>query len=181
MAGVGRDINHYFKKGALVEISSDEQGFRGSLFAGVIVRPPIVVNQRCTRVLVEYKTLFEDKGSKRRLREETELVNLRPPPPEENRCSFNYGDDVDAYYNGGWWEGIITEVIRDGKYSVFFRCSREQIAFRASKLRLHREWVNGIWVPPVERQPDVKPMNDGRKSKVMLFVNLDLYLMITDI
>ncbi|EYU38408.1 hypothetical protein ABFS82_14G084400 [Erythranthe guttata] len=175
MAGVNADlISQYFKKGADVEISSDEEGFRGSLYAGTVIRPPGNLTSRSAKVMVEYKTLMEDKAGKRRLREEVELVQLRPPPPEENRPSFKFSDEVDAYYNDGWWEGIITQVVgEDNKYSVFFRGSREQITFKASNLRLHREWANGMWVPPLEpAEPSPAaaetPKSESRRSKTSI-------------
>ncbi|XP_051123435.1 protein AGENET DOMAIN (AGD)-CONTAINING P1 isoform X2 [Andrographis paniculata] len=151
MASSSQDLSRYFKKGAEVEISSDDEGFRGSWFAGTVVRPPKSFKNVSAKVLVEYKTLMQDEKGKRPLREELKLVQLRPPPPRENRRSFKSSEDVDAYYNDGWWEGIVTEVLKNGEYSVFFRCSREQLSFKAADLRLHREWVHGKWVPPLER------------------------------
>ncbi|KAL0412889.1 UNVERIFIED_CONTAM: protein AGENET DOMAIN (AGD)-CONTAINING P1 [Sesamum radiatum] len=158
MAASSRDsISQYFKKGAEVEISSDEEGFRGSWYAGTVVRPPGNVKRGSAKVLVEYKTLTEDEKGTRPLREELQLVQLRPPPPREKRRSFKFSEEVDAYYSDGWWEGIITEVAGEDKYLVFFRGTREQIAFKASELRLHREWVHGKWVPPLESAQDVTP------------------------
>lgn len=169
MAASSRDsISQYFKKGADVEISSDEEGFRGSWYAGTVVRPPGNVKRGSAKVLVEYKTLMDDEEGTRPLREELELVQLRPPPPRENRRSFKFSEEVDAYYNDGWWEGIITEVVGEDKYLVFFRGTREQIAFKASELRLHREWVHGKWVPPLEPSQDVTPEIEVSRFQVML-------------
>ncbi|KAK4406772.1 protein AGENET DOMAIN (AGD)-CONTAINING P1 [Sesamum angolense] len=143
MAASSRDsTSQYFKKGAEVEISSDEEGFRGSWYAGTVVRPPGNVK----------------RGS----------AKLRPPPPREKRRSFKFSEEVDAYYSDGWWEGIITEVVGEDKYLVFFRGTREQIAFKASELRLHREWVHGKWVPPLEPAQDVTPeieLGQGMNAK----------------
>lgn len=81
-------------------------------------------------------------------------------------------DDVDAFHNDGWWEGVVTKVVRvedgeknnNGVYSVFFRCSREQIDFGSSDLRLHREWVRGnLWVPPLESHYYSSPASGQRK------------------
>ncbi|CAI9783834.1 unnamed protein product [Fraxinus pennsylvanica] len=47
--------------------------------------------------------------------------------------------------------GIITEVLREDKYRVFFRGSREQRNFKASRLRRHHEWAVGKWLPPFEK------------------------------
>lgn len=169
MAGAsGDNISQYFRKGADIEISSDEEGFRGSWYTGTVIGPPGNVKKSSAKVLVEYNTLTEDEAGKRPLREELKLVQLRPPPPRENRLSFKFSEEVDAYYNDGWWEGIITEVVGEDKYLVFFRGTREQIAFKASELRLHREWVYGKWVPPLEQSPDVMPDNGVSSFLVML-------------
>ncbi|KAI3448466.1 hypothetical protein Pfo_005131 [Paulownia fortunei] len=175
MAGASGDsISQYFKKGADVEISSDEEGFRGSWYAGTVIRAPGNVKKGSAKVLVEYKTLMEDEAGMRPLREELELVQLRPLPPRENRRSFKFSEEVDAYYNDGWWEGIITEVVGEDKYLVFFRGSREQIPFKASELRLHREWAYGKWVPPLESSPDVMPKNEKLPSSAEVEANKEV-------
>ncbi|KAG8363931.1 hypothetical protein BUALT_Bualt19G0073700 [Buddleja alternifolia] len=155
----GDSTAQYFKKGADVEISSDDEGFRGSWYAGTIIRPPGNSKRSTNKVLVEYKNLMADEAGTQRLREELDVVQLRPPPPRERFRTFKFSEEVDAYYNDGWWEGIITAVTGD-KYSVFFRGTREQIDFKASDLRLHREWVYENWVPPLEPSPGVAPKNE---------------------
>ncbi|KAL3515918.1 hypothetical protein ACH5RR_022820 [Cinchona calisaya] len=136
----------YFKKGVEVEISSEENGFQGSWYAGTVVR-----KSRDNKILLQYKDLLEDDGGHRPLREEIDFLLLRPPAPRETYREFKLGEDVDAYCNEGWWEGVITQVTENGnKFGVYFRNSREQLDFRPSELRLHREWVHGSWVPPLE-------------------------------
>ncbi|XP_073314284.1 protein AGENET DOMAIN (AGD)-CONTAINING P1-like isoform X1 [Primulina huaijiensis] len=148
-------ISRYFKKGAEIEISSDDVGFRGSWYAGTVVRPP--QNDKSKKVLVEYKTLMKSESTSQRLREEVGLVQLRPAPPPEKRLKFKFSEEVDAWYNDGWWEGIVTELLGDDKYAVFFRSTKEQLHFRARELRLHREWVYGKWVPPLGQANDDEP------------------------
>lgn len=143
-------IFQYFKKGAEVEVSSNDVGFRGSWYVGTVVRQP--QNDKSKEVLVEYKTLMKSESSTKRLREEVELVQLRPVPPPEKHLKFKFSEEVDAWYNDGWWEGIVTELLGGDKYAVFFRGTREQLHFRARELRLHREWVYGKWVPPLVQQ-----------------------------
>ncbi|CAK9137638.1 unnamed protein product [Ilex paraguariensis] len=140
------DPNSCFKKGAEVEISSNDDGFRGAWYPGTVIRPTRSEN----KVLVEYKTLTADEAGKKPLRETLDLVQLRPPPPRERKRNFKFSEEVDAHHNDGWWEGVVTEVLDNGRYSVFFRGTREQIEFGEEQLRLHREWVNGKWSPPLE-------------------------------
>ncbi|CAA2972657.1 Hypothetical predicted protein [Olea europaea subsp. europaea] len=157
MADIDEDtVAHYFYKGAEVEISSKEEGFQGSWYAGTVLSHRKSKRNSCMKVLVKYKTLFKDDGT-RRLREEVDVLQLRPAPPPENRCSFESSENVDAYYHDGWWEGVITEVLREDKYKVFFRGSREQKNFKASQLRRHHEWAVGKWLPPFEPGFDKSP------------------------
>ncbi|XP_042047759.1 protein AGENET DOMAIN (AGD)-CONTAINING P1-like isoform X2 [Salvia splendens] len=149
MEGAGDDgILQYFEIGAAIEIKIDEDGFRGSWYEGTVLRAP---NDLSSSVLVVYKTLAENDKGKRPLRELLNLVQLRPSPPPENRPSFKLNDEVDAYYNDGWWEGKITQIFRV-KYLVYFPLWKEQLPFTASQLRLHRDWINEQWVLPSENK-----------------------------
>ncbi|XP_019080636.1 protein AGENET DOMAIN (AGD)-CONTAINING P1 isoform X1 [Vitis vinifera] len=141
----------YFKKGAEIEISSDEDGFRGAWFAGTVVKPPAKKKNK-TLVVVEYKTIMADESGANPLRETMDVLQLRPPPPRERSRTFQISEEVDAYYNDGWWEGVITEAHENSRFAVFFRTSREQLEFSENDLRLHREWINGNWVPPLEEE-----------------------------
>ncbi|EOA40166.1 hypothetical protein CARUB_v10008882mg [Capsella rubella] len=140
----------YLKPGAAVEISSDETGFRGSWYLGKVITIPSS-EDKCQ---VEYTTLFFDKEGTKPLKEVVDMSQLRPPAPpmseREKKRVIAIGEEVDAFYNDGWWEGDVTEVLGDGKFSVFFRSSKEQIQFKKDQLRFHREWVDGAWKPPLE-------------------------------
>lgn len=105
------------------------------------------------KFIVEYEQLFADEEGKEPLKETLHVHQLRPPAPREKEREFVFGEDVDAYYNDGWWEGTITGV-KDGKFSVYFRSSKEQIEFEKEDLRLHREWIDGAWKPPLVGEED---------------------------
>lgn len=147
----------YFKRGAQIEISSNKDEFNGSWYTGTVIRPPI---GNSNKVLVEYATLFEEG---RPVREALDVVQLRPPPPPENHITFKSDNFVDAYHNQGWWEGFITRVVGVDEYMVLFHTTKEELPFKASQLRRHRDWVeeNGTWEwdPPLEDRPnDVSPL-----------------------
>ncbi|CAL0316543.1 unnamed protein product [Lupinus luteus] len=151
-----------FKAGFAVEVSSDDDGFRGSWFTGKIIRR--LANDQ---LLIEYDNLMADESGKKRLREVLKLHQLRPVPPEETGREFKFGDEVDAYHNDGWWEGHVTEECGNGRFAVYFRVSREQIVFQKDELRLHREWFNENWVPPFEKQ-----QQQQEPEKVLLTPNV---------
>lgn len=141
------DLNSYFKKGAEVEISSNDPDFRGSWYMGTVMSRSRTKNKN--NVFVEYKTLMNERDETKPLREKLDIVQLRPPAPRESSRGFGFGEEVDAYHNDGWWEGVITRD-NEGVFTVYFRGTKEELEFGAEELRVHREWVKGVWVPPLE-------------------------------
>ncbi|KAJ0237702.1 Protein AGENET DOMAIN [Hirschfeldia incana] len=143
----------FLKPGAAVEISTSEGDYRGSWFPGKLLTLPSS-DKDSSKCQVEYATMSEVGDGSKLLREFVHVDHLRPRPPpmseKERKRDIAVGEDVDAYYNDVWWEGTVTEVCSDGKFSVFFRASREQIQFRRDELRFHREWVNDTWKPPLD-------------------------------
>ncbi|WJX13398.1 hypothetical protein P8452_03789 [Trifolium repens] len=154
------EASEFFKPGTLVEVSSDDDGFRGSWFTGKILR-----RVSADKFMVEYDNLMEDDKRKKPLKESLKRQQLRPILPTETNREFKFGDEVDAYHNDGWWEGYITEELKDGRFSVYFRVSREQIVFTKEELRLHREWIDEKWVPPFQQQEDNDNDNDNETEK----------------
>lgn len=66
---------------------------------------------------------------------------------------------MDAFHNDGWWEGAITKELENGNFHVYFKTSKEQLEFREDESRLHREWLNGSWVPPLEEAEQAQEVN----------------------
>ncbi|KAL3591072.1 hypothetical protein D5086_009712 [Populus alba] len=128
---------------------SEEEGFRGSFYTGTVVKAT-----RTSKFIVEYDKLFEDEEGTKPLQETVNEFQIRPIAPREKKREFKFSEEVDAFHNDGWWEGVITEVNEDGKFAVFFRSTKEQIEFGEEDLRLHREWVNGAWKPTLEGEEE---------------------------
>ncbi|KAK4759378.1 hypothetical protein SAY87_022509 [Trapa incisa] len=72
------------------------------------------------------------------LREETRADNIRPYPPRQLHGPFKPLDKVDAWYNDGWWEGIILHVLKESDFD----------------LRIHQDWINKKWVIALEKTLD---------------------------
>lgn len=124
--------------GAIVEVSSDS----GAWFAATVVK---VV--RKDKFLVEYHGLLADDDSQ--LREEIDALHIRPHPLDTDvDGQFSILDEVDAFYNDGWWVGVISKALADSRYVVYFRSSNEELEFENSQLRLHQDWIGGKWVMP---------------------------------
>ncbi|KAF5739912.1 hypothetical protein HS088_TW12G01124 [Tripterygium wilfordii] len=144
----------HFKPGSPVEISSNEEGFRGSWFTGTVIG--LASPGDPSRLHVEYTSLFVDEEGTAPLREIVDTVMLRPVQPPEKEREFKFDEEVDAFHSDGWWEGVITKEEGEGRFTVYFRRSKEEMEFGKEQLRLHREWANGAWKPPFEEE-NVKP------------------------
>ncbi|KAF4347247.1 hypothetical protein G4B88_015757 [Cannabis sativa] len=130
-----------FEKGTIIEVNSDEDGFQGAWFTATIVEP---IGE--DKFLVEYQNLRTD-DDKEFLREEIDKIHIRPSPPETLRDGcFRLFEEVDAFYNDGWWVGVISKIDTNSRYFVYFKSTKEEMQFHHSELRPHQEWINGKWL-----------------------------------
>nr|GMD33357.1 DUF724 domain-containing protein 2-like [Ipomoea batatas] len=129
-----------FRRGDMVEVASQKQGFRGSYFVATVVMVLTPVRE----YVVEYETLVTNDLSGP-LREVVPAAEVRPVPPPEFRMrdsgEFRKGDKVDAYDNEAWWAGEIIGKVGD-KYKVYFDDSNEEIAYTVDLLRVHLDWIH---------------------------------------
>ncbi|XP_024961114.1 DUF724 domain-containing protein 3-like [Cynara cardunculus var. scolymus] len=127
-----------FRRGDRVEISNKEEGFQGSYYQANIIAWLSDQNY-----IVQYRTLVKDDGSAP-LREIVSADQIRPLPPEILVTGFSSLDVVDAYDKDGWWVGKICGKT-GSDYLVKFENS-EEIAYPSGFLRIHQDWMNGVWV-----------------------------------
>ncbi|XP_027339231.1 DUF724 domain-containing protein 6 [Abrus precatorius] len=129
-----------FRKGRIVEVSSDDEGYKGSWFVASIVD---IIGK--DRFLVEYRDLTTDEGTQL-LKEELDARFIRPCPPEVPFIgSFKQFQEVDAWHNDGWWEGVVLEVLNSRECLISF-IHKDVLKFENSKLRPHQDWFDGKWV-----------------------------------
>ncbi|XP_061991990.1 protein AGENET DOMAIN (AGD)-CONTAINING P1 isoform X1 [Rosa rugosa] len=134
-------VRRNFENGTLVEVSSDEEGYKDAWYTATIVD---YIGK--DKFLVEYVSLVTDDRTQL-LREEASSSHIRPcPPPLPPLVQFKVLQKVDAWYNEGWWEGSISKVLTGSKYVVYFSSTKEELEFKHSNLRLHQDWCNGHWV-----------------------------------
>ncbi|CAL8991073.1 unnamed protein product [Prunus brigantina] len=130
-----------FENGTVVEVSSDEEGYKGAWYTGKIID-----HIGSDKFLVEYEHLVTDDGTEL-LREETCASYIRPCPPRlPPVAQFKVLQKVDTLYNDGWWEGTISKVLSGSKYVVYFSSTNEELEFKHSNLRPHQDWINGRWI-----------------------------------
>lgn len=94
--------------------------------------------------------MLSDENGSALLKEFVDVKFLRPRPPvdENDKVSFELNDVVDAFYQDGWWSGVVTDVVSNSKYRVFFSNPPDEIEFDSSDLRIHKNWVDGKWLLP---------------------------------
>ncbi|KAL8484732.1 hypothetical protein ACS0TY_027145 [Phlomoides rotata] len=149
-----------FKDGTMVEVKSDEEGYHGSWYTAVIV-----CSLSSGKFLVEYQTLKMEDESDELLREEALASYIRPCPRIIERLDhYKMLEEVDAWYNEGWWVGVICRVLDDRKYAVYFWTTNEELLFEHFSLRPHQEWVGGKWI-----------VSHRKKSKLTLRKKLGKY------
>ncbi|XP_072961609.1 protein AGENET DOMAIN (AGD)-CONTAINING P1-like isoform X1 [Typha angustifolia] len=128
-----------FVKGRKVEVSSDDEGFRGAWYTATVVKS---VGKK---FLVEYQNLRTDDETKL-LTETVWPRHIRPTPPNTPVVEFKLLEEVDVFYNDGWWVGIVSKVLRGPRYIVYFRTWNEEMEFGQEELRLHYDWICGRWI-----------------------------------
>ncbi|XP_071699571.1 DUF724 domain-containing protein 7-like [Rutidosis leptorrhynchoides] len=162
----------FLTKGSRVEVSSDEDGFSGAWYVATVIRPPPSTSDRNNLVYIEYHNLLADDDSSSNLREYANVAYVRPPPPPDSdtdtNCysDFELNDVVDAFYRDGWWTGVITSVVDKHNFVVTFKNPPDKLQFHISKLRIHREWVDGKWVPPQNQRTAGLMFTEGKKVEV---------------
>ncbi|XP_020538522.1 DUF724 domain-containing protein 6 isoform X2 [Jatropha curcas] len=155
-----------YNKGQEVEVSSDEDGFRGAWYPATIVDSPTKsASKKRKRLMVKYKTLLTEDGSAP-LTELVDPSHVRPLPPENGDRLFQENDVVDARYRDGWWTGIVRKVLESSRCRVFFANPPEVIDFDGKDLRVHLEWVNGHWVRPEKQQTTGSVFSSGTAVEV---------------
>lgn len=141
----------HFRKGDLVEVLKRENGpSTSTYYAAKVLRSN--VKQR-NQIFVEYQTMIIiGSGCQKCVTELVDLASVRPMPPRElNKC-FRMGDSVDVYCDNAWQKGTIKDILENSKYIVRFHGKSEGIVAEQCYLRLHREWDDGSWVPPLPEQ-----------------------------
>ncbi|XP_038683620.1 DUF724 domain-containing protein 6-like isoform X2 [Tripterygium wilfordii] len=168
MVGFEADQGSIFGKGNKVEVSSDEEGFKGAWYRACLLESyPKSVYKKKKKVLVEYETLVMEDGSSP-LVEHVDPAYIRPLPPEDDTgCQdFEVNEIVDAGYRDGWWVGTVRKVLQGSRYRVYFDNPPDVIDFDGRDLRLHWDWYFGNWVRPVREQMAESIFSSGAAVEV---------------
>ncbi|XP_073302782.1 uncharacterized protein [Primulina huaijiensis] len=161
-----------FPLGSLVEVKTDEEGFKGVFFVATVVPSTPLPKRKNGRksfkkIHVEYHNLLASEDGSDRLRESVDVSFVRPaPPPQEDFEGFGLNDSVDAFYKDGWWTGIIARVLEGGRFIVTFQNPPDELEFGLSELRVHWDWCDGSWFRPEKQGITGLMFEVGRKVEV---------------
>ncbi|KAF6163542.1 hypothetical protein GIB67_002547 [Kingdonia uniflora] len=154
-----------FAEGQQVEVTSQEEGFRGSWYLANVVR----VSPRTNQIFVEYHSLLNAKKIPKKLIESVLLTQIRPPPPPFPDRFFKVNEEVDVFHADGWWKGVVSKVFeKSRRYGVHFVEEDKELEYRHSELRVHQDWVDGKWVVPYQDDDQVISGLPHSKNKVLV-------------
>ncbi|KAI3800887.1 hypothetical protein L1987_28986 [Smallanthus sonchifolius] len=128
-----------FTVGKKVEVSFEKESLCDVWFPATVLK-----NLGNSTFLVEYQQPGADDETI--LHKVTvDFHHIRPSPPHLRDKNFVLLEKVDAYYDFGWWTGVITKELADNRYKVFFKHTKKEKEFIYSRVRPHMEWKGGKW------------------------------------
>ncbi|KAJ6879794.1 DUF724 domain-containing protein 2 isoform X2 [Populus alba x Populus x berolinensis] len=167
----------FFSKGEEVEVSSEQEGFRGAWYLATILDFPTLsqpqsASEKKRKAIVQYKTLVTEDGPAPLL-EQVDPQLIRPLPPQDllkNGGVFQENEAIDASLRYGWWSGVVKKVLdRGARYMVYFDNPPDVLDFDAKDLRIHLDWVDGNWVrPEMQQQATGSVFSSGTEVEVNL-------------
>ncbi|XP_024441319.2 DUF724 domain-containing protein 2 isoform X2 [Populus trichocarpa] len=167
----------FFNKGEEVEVSSEQEGFRGAWYLATILdfptpSQPQSASEKKRKAIVQYKTLVTEDGPAPLL-EQVDPQLIRPLPPQDslkNGGVFQENEAIDASLRYGWWSGVVKKVLdRGARYMVYFDNPPDVLDFDAKDLRIHLDWVDGKWVrPEMQQQATGSVFSSGTEVEVNL-------------
>lgn len=164
------------KRGDVIEVSSDEEGLKGSWFRAILEDP---LPKYGTKKLNVSLLANEDDGSST-TRKTTYRRFLRPIPPESlftAAVEFEEGCVVEASRGGGWWTGVVVKKINSEEVWVYFDSPPDLFQFQTGQVRQHFDWVKQEWVKPKNK---VRPFFVFCGVYVVWFLIISIFWVITE-
>lgn len=97
--------------------------------------------------------------------EEVGCGRIRPCPPVLCDGKFGVSEKVDAFFNCGWWSGVIQKkVTKKNEYIVFFEQNDSTKQLDRSALRPHLVWTDEKWVIESSTSKRKSTFSDSRAS-----------------
>ncbi|XP_030508767.2 protein AGENET DOMAIN (AGD)-CONTAINING P1 isoform X1 [Cannabis sativa] len=166
------------KLGDLIEVYKPCHASNGPYFPATVIRSPVNINIDNVILYVEYGTHTPNAQEIHPTppsREVVSSVNVRPVPPlfSFEQVVFKVGDDVDFFFRNRWSRGVVESIFEEkARYIVTFHDSARKIVCPLYNLRVHREWNNGAWnppLPPSQRSSEVRERCIKSKTPIHKF------------
>uniref|UniRef100_A0A0D9X836 BAH domain-containing protein n=1 Tax=Leersia perrieri TaxID=77586 RepID=A0A0D9X836_9ORYZ len=161
------DLEHRTQKelypGSRAEVLSQDSGIRGCWFRCLVLK------RRGDKIKVRYEDL-QNADETGNLEEWVLLTRIATPDEmgirifgrpmvrphhvqhSKGPCSFDVGSIVDAWWNSGWWEGIVLQQGNDRHLQVYFPGEKRIADFREDDLRHSLDWAADKWNSLGERK-----------------------------
>eukprot|EP01018_Ginkgo_biloba_P023965 Gb_40212 [translate_table: standard] len=156
-----------FENGFRVEVCSNDPGFAGAWFEGVIVSHDGLAYK------VKYDKFVTDEGQP--LVEGMDYSQIRPAPPDKNIKNWSAGDAVEAYDSDCWWRGVVSRVLPGKHYCICFPDSSTEKSYHYSKLRSRQEWQKGKWSIPLQTSYQSPQSCSGHTDGLHLLARASFY------
>ncbi|KAH6823912.1 hypothetical protein C2S53_013608 [Perilla frutescens var. hirtella] len=143
-----------FDVGRKVEVSFGREDFQDAWF-------PATIHQDLGNktYVVEHNSAATDNNNGLASKATVNSLHIRPCPPLLKDKNFILLEKVDAFFDFGWWSGIITKRLEHSRYLVFFKQMKCDKVFKQSELRPHMEWKDGKWF--TSQEPSIPFLDDG--------------------
>ncbi|XP_040383186.1 uncharacterized protein LOC102702211 isoform X2 [Oryza brachyantha] len=161
--GLEHKTQNQLYPGSHAEVLSQDSGIRGCWFRCLVLK------MRGDKIKVRYEDL-QDADETGHLEEWVLLTRIAKPDQlgirisgrpmvrpyhvqhSKGPCSFDVGTVVDAWWNNGWWEGIVLQQGNDRRLQVYFPGEKRIADFCEDDLRNSLEWAGGKWNSLGERK-----------------------------
>ncbi|XP_051145890.1 uncharacterized protein LOC127261647 [Andrographis paniculata] len=162
----------YLCIGSQIEVLSQDSGIRGCWFKASIIK------KHRDKLKIRYLDLKDALDDSKGLEEwilasriatpDTLGIRLprrtmiRPAPINVVSSSLKVGCIIDAYWNDGWWEGIVVSVELDNRMKVYLPGEKQELVFCSNNLRHSKEWFDNKWHDLKERLDVVSSIYDKK-------------------
>ncbi|CAH2079476.1 unnamed protein product [Thlaspi arvense] len=146
----GTSPKPYLTEGALVEVSGEDNKW---FSASLINRQPGL------GPIHSYYLKFLSFGKY----ENVQVMRIRPTPPplpeaERSTDVLTLTQYVDAYHYDHWCRGYVQALLDGPEFSIHLHHVEKNLKFQIGDVKIHREWVDEAWDPPVD--VDIHMNND---------------------